>query len=173
MIETLRTGSQQRNTVVWLIVAAVFVLAFLTGQRASFTWLELLVAGLGAVVLLQRPILGLPMLLVAALFVPLDISTGTDVKLNPASLLVPVVTVLWLLDMTRHRTANVVNSPTTRPLLLFLLAGLLSLLVGRATWDPQVPVRDSFLLVQFAQWAIFVLSACAFWLTNALDKSNS
>ena len=72
--------------------------------------------------------------------------------------------------MIRRQALRLVPSPTTRPLALFLLAGLLSLLIGRATWDPSVPVRSSFLLVQLAQWAIFAFSAGAFWLTANLAK---
>ena len=53
-------------------------------------------------------------------------------------------------------------------MLLFLAASLLSLLIGRATWDPSVPVGGNFLLVQFAQWAIFAFSALAFWLAGNL-----
>jgi O-antigen ligase len=59
-----------------------------------------------------------------------------------------------------------------RPLALFLAAGLLSLLIGRATWDPAVPIRSSFLLVQLAQWGLFLFSAGAFWLTGNLIKSE-
>ena len=73
----------------------------------------------------------------------------------------------------RRRDLRLVASPTTRPLVLFLLAGLLSLLIGRATWDPLVPVSGNFLLVQLAQWAIFAFSAGAFWLTANLIKDQT
>ena len=146
----------------------MLVLAFLLGRRASPLWLGLLAAGIGGVVLLARPVLGLPALVLAALVVPLEIGTGTEVRLNPASLLVPALLAVWLLDMVRRRQVRVVASPVNRPLLLFLAAGLLSLLIGRATWDPTVPVGGNFLLVQLAQWAIFAFSAGAFWLTGNL-----
>ncbi len=55
-----------------------------------------------------------------------------------------------------------------RPWLLFLAAGLLSLGIGRATWDPAVPVQADFILVQLAQWAIFAFAALAYWLPGML-----
>ena len=172
MITTLRSKTRPHDLAVWLVSVAVLALAFLLGQRASPLWLGLLAAGIGGVALLARPVLGLPALVLAALVVPLQISTGTEVKLNPVSLLLPVMLALWLLDMVRRRQLRVAGSAVNRPLLLFLATGLLSLLIGRATWDLSVPINDNFLLVQLAQWAIFALSAGAFWLTGNLIKDE-
>ena len=79
---------------------------------------------------------------------------------------------VWLLDMVRRRAVRIAPSRTNLPLLLFLGASLLSLLIGRATWDPMVPVGDNFLLVQLAQWSIFAFSALAFWLAGNLIKDT-
>jgi len=68
----------------------------------------------------------------------------------------------------RRGQVRIVPSPVNRPLALFLAAGLLSLFIGRAIWDPFVPVKGNFLLVQLAQWAIFAFSALAFWLAANL-----
>lgn len=172
MITTLRERFPQRQLAPWLIAAAVLVLAALVGQRASSLWLGLLAAGIGGALLLAQPVLGLPALVLAALVVPIEIGTGTDVKLNPASLLLPALLALWLLDMVRRRQVRIVPSPANKPLAFFLVASLISLLIGRATWDPMVPVGDNFLLVQLAQWAIFSFSAGAFWLTANLVKDE-
>lgn len=172
MITTLRDRSRQYDFTALLIALAVLILAFLLGRRASPLWLGLLVAGIGGVALLARPVLGLPALVLAALVIPIEIGTGTDVKLNPASLLLPLLLALWLLDMVRRRQVKFAASPVNRPLLLFLVAGFLSLLIGRATWDLTVPVGSNFLLVQLAQWAIFAFSAGAFWLTANLVKDE-
>jgi ABC-type multidrug transport system fused ATPase/permease subunit len=150
----------------------VLALAFLLGSLASPTWLALIAGGIGGVVLLARPALGLFALVLAALVAPLEIGTGTEVRLNPVTLLLPAVAALWLLDGVRRRELRFVALPVNRPLLLFLGANLLSLLVGRATWDPLVPVKDNFLLVQLAQWAIFAFSALAFWLTANLAEDE-
>jgi hypothetical protein len=164
MITTLRDRSRQYNLAVTLVVVVVLALALLLGQRASLRWLALVAAGIGGLALLAQPVLGLPALVLAALVLPLEFGTGTEVRLNPASLLVPALLALWLLDGVRRRDIRLAASRATLPLLLFLAAGLLSLLIGNATWDPMVPRRGSFLLVQLAQWAIFAFSAGAFWL---------
>lgn len=160
----------------WLTPTAVTVvvltLAFLLGWRASPLWLGLLLAAAGGLALLARPVLGLPTLVIAALFVPLEIKTGTYVTLNAVALLIPTVAVVWLLNMVRHSAIHTVASETNRPLLLFLAASLLSLLIGRATWDPMIPLAANFLLVQLGQWAIIAFSALAFWLMANLVKDE-
>jgi hypothetical protein len=65
-----------------------------------------------------------------------------------------------------------VSSCLDQPLLLFLIAGLLSLLIGNVTWDPSVPRSGNFVVVQLAQWMIFAFSAGALWLTANLVDSE-
>jgi O-antigen ligase len=168
----VRCASLGRTIPRTLILAAVMALAFLLGQRASVLWLALLASGIGGVVLLLRPVLGLPALVLAALILPMEIGTGTQVTLNPAALLVPVLAVLWLVDAMHRRRVRLVASAANLPLALFLAAGPLSLLIGRAAWHPLVPVGRSFLLVQLAQWAIFAFSALAFWLAGNLVRDE-
>ncbi|MCB0254175.1 MAG: O-antigen ligase family protein [Anaerolineae bacterium] len=112
------------------------------------------------------------MAVVVALFVPLEVNTGTTVRLTAIALFIPLLSLLWLLDMVRRRT-HLVASRTNLPLLLFLVMGLVSLLVGIVTWDPTVPRNANFTLVQLAQWGIFVLSALAFWLTANLIRNEA
>lgn len=168
----LRDRFQPLSPTVVLVAAGVLSLSYLLGRQPSPLWLGLMLAGAGGLLLLAQPVLGLSVLVLAALALPLEIGTGTEVRLNPASLLVPVLTGLWLLDRVRRRDLTFASSAVNRPLLLFLVAGLLSLLVGRATWDPIVPVGGSFLLVQLAQWAIFAFSALAFWLSANLIQDT-
>lgn len=168
MLTALRDRTRQVNLTAVLVPAAVLALAAVLGQRASPLLLALTAAAIAGVVLLARPGLGLFALVAAALVLPLQFGTGTDVKLNSVTLLIPAVAGLWALDMVRRRQLRFVASSVNLPLLLFLGANLLSLLIGRATWDPLVPVKANFLLVQLAQWAIFVFAALAFWLTANL-----
>jgi hypothetical protein len=156
----------------WAVVAAVLLGAAFFGAHPSILWLALLVVGIGAIVLLQRPILGLLTLVLAALVIPLTFGTGTAVAVNPATLLVPALLTLWVLDMLRRGKVCLAPSRTNRPLWLFLLAGLLSLLIGNALWDPAVPRSDNFTIVQLAQWAVFAFSAGAFWLTGNLVRDE-
>jgi len=146
-----------------LIVGLLLGAAYL-GLQPSLRWLILLALAAGALALPRVPQAGLVGLIAAALVVPLEISTGTEVKLNVATLLVPVLFGLWLLEGVRKHELPWRASPVNRPLTLFLLAGLLSLLVGNALWDPAVPKSGNFWLVQLAQWAIFAFAALAFWL---------
>ncbi len=156
----------------WSIIFVVLVTAFYLGGHASVRSVLSLAVAMSGLVLLLYPALG-PMALVgAALFLPLEIGTGTEVKLNVVTLLVPFLLGVWLLGRVHHRDVRFSSSPLSRPLALLLLAGLLSLLIGRATWDPTVPVTDSFVLVQLAQWAIFAFSAGAFWLSANLVRDE-
>ncbi len=168
MLTPLRDRSRPTSLLTAAVALAVLALAFLLGQRASPLWLGLLAAGLGALVLLARPWLGLLVLVAAALILRLELGTGTEVRLNPVTLLIPAVTAVWLVDQLRRGRVRIAPSPVNLPLALFLAANLFSLLVGRATWDPFIPVGGNFLLVQLAQWAIFTFSALAFWLTANL-----
>ncbi len=145
--------------------------AFL-GYHAAMRWVLLLGGILGGALLLHQPELGLLALMGVALLLPLPIGTGTAVTLNPATLLVPMLLGLWLLTMLLRGQIRLAPSRTTLPLMLFLVSSLLSLLVGRATWDPLVPVSNNFLLVQLAQWAIFAFSAGAFLLTANLIQNE-
>jgi len=173
MIAALHKRSRQLDLLTALVVMAVLVLAFLLGRRASLLWPGLLLAGISGAVLLARPALGLPALILAALVVPLEFGTGTEVSLNAATLLVPAMLVVWLLAMIVRGRLHAVRSRLNRPLLLFLGASVLSLLIGIATWDPMVPRSSNFLLVQLAQWAIFAFSAGALWLTANLATGET
>lgn len=173
MIKSLRQQSQGINLWTFLIILAVLLAAVVFGMRASTRWLMLIIAALGALVLLWKPVLGLLAIVLAALLVPVNISTGTEVAINPVTLLIPAMLVVWLLDMLRRKDLRPVSSRTMLPLALFLLAGLLSLLIGNVMWDPGVPRAANFGLVQLAQWAIFAFSAAAYVLAANLIKEES
>jgi O-antigen ligase len=163
-----RLNRVRPNQLAWFIIAGVLFAAVAVGQRASVRYLGLLLLAYGGVALALRPALGLPVLIGAALLVPIGLKTGTDVELNLVSLLLPAITGLWIVQMIRKGHIALPPARANRPLLLFLGMGLVSLLIGLATWDPMVPRSERFILVQLAQWAIFAFSAFAFWLTAAL-----
>lgn len=123
---------QRRFLVTLAVISGVALAAVLLGSRASSPLVVLLLLLAGAVLLLSSPILGLPVLILASLVTTRTFSTGTAVEVNPATLLVPVVAALWLLDMMRRRKVRLAPSRVNRPLILFLLAGLLSLALGNA-----------------------------------------
>ncbi len=154
------------------MVAAVLLAAGVLGSRASLPVLALLCAGIASVVLARHPNLGLLAIIATALLVPFELGTGREVSLNLSALLVPATFALWFLMTVRHRDVHLPQSGTSKPLLLFTLASLLSLVVGTAYWDPAVPRPSNFLIVQLGQWGIFVLSSLAFWLIAALVREE-
>ena len=150
------------------MAAGVLGAAALYGFHPNLRWLMLILLSLGAVVLALRPVLGLLALVLAALVGRAKFGTGTAVAINPATLLVPTLFVIWVLYMILRRDVRLVPSRTNAPLGLFLLSGLVSLLLGTALWDPGVPHSNNLIVVQIAQWAVFAFSAAAFWLTGNL-----
>jgi len=155
-----------------LVVAGVLLASAFFGLRASTRWLMLMGVGVAGVVLVCNLRLGLFGLILAALLVPLEISTGTEVSLNAVTLLTPALFALWFIDGLRRNKLSWITSRVNRPLILFLLAALLSLLLGNALWDPAVPKSSNFWLVQLAQWYIFVVAAVALWLMAHLIRDR-
>jgi hypothetical protein len=173
MQSSIRQQLTSNNWLPWLIAPAVIGLAAVLGLRASTRWLTLLLAGVGAVLLLWRPALGLSAIVVAALLLRREFDTGSAVKLNTATLLVIAMLGVWMLQMVRAGKITLAKSRTTLPLLLFVGFGLLSLLIGNATWDPNIARSANFTIVQLAQWAIFALAAGAFLLTANLIETEA
>jgi hypothetical protein len=153
-----------------LLVLAVLGAAALIGRQASARFILLIGAGAGFLLLLQEPGLGLVALAALSFTVPFTFGTGTEVALTPPVFLIALVAGAWLVDSLRRGELRLPASRTVLPLLLFVLAGLVSLLAGRATWDPLVPQPGNLLLVQLGQWGIFALSAVIFLLTSDLGQ---
>jgi O-antigen ligase len=158
------TGSS--NILRIVVVFSVLVLAAVLGRQASVRWLLLGAVVAGLVLSLRFPSLGLVILAALSFTLPLEIGTGTEVGLTPPVFIVPAVAVLWVLDSMRRRELRLPKSRPLLPLLLFLLAGVLSLLAGRIYWDPLVPQPANLFLVQLAQWGLFVLSAVVWVVTS-------
>jgi len=168
----LRQVKVRRTWLAILIALLVLLLAYRQGRYPSPRFLTLLVAAGGVALLLQHPELGLHALVVAALAVPMRFSTGTEVMLNPATLLVPALLALWVAHGLLRRELRLAPSRAYRPLVLFLLAGLLSVGLGYVTWAPTVPRPRNILLVQLGQWAIFAFAGGAFLLAANLYQDE-
>ena len=124
---------------------------------SSIRWLALPIAALAIAAMARRPGLGLIAIIGAALLVPYQFGTGREVSLNLAVLLVPTTFAIWVLIMVRRRDIHLPRSRTTTPLLLFILASLLSLVAGNAYWDPRVPRPSNLLLIQLGRMGHFCL----------------
>ncbi len=168
-----RLTSARSSWPMLLVSAGVLTLAFLLGQRASPLWLGLIAAGIGGSIVLARPALIPPAVAAAALLSPIGIGTGTDVTLNVVSLLIPILAVVWMLKGMLRRDVRVRGRPR-QPAAAALPGRQPALTADRTRHlGSTVPVGGNFLLVQFAQWAIFAFSALAFWLAANLITDQS
>ncbi len=146
------------------IVAAVVLLSAFFGRRVSTNQLLVLTGAAGVLLLLRQPQLGLVALLVSALSVPFAIGTGTQTTLHAAILLIPVLLVVWIVDMVRRRAVRLVPSPVNAPLLAFALSATISFLAGNLPWNYFA--GQASLQAQTGGWMIFVLSAAVFLLVG-------
>jgi O-antigen ligase len=165
MIALPSSTTARRQALTALVVVLVLLFAALLGRNASARLLLLGVGAVGFLLLLRFPGLGLVALVAMTFTLPLEIGTGTEVALTPPVFVVPLIAAAWVLDGLRRRDLRLPAARPVLPLLLLLLAGLLSLLAGRVYWDPLVPQPGNLLLVQLAQWGIYVLSATVFIVT--------
>ncbi|NLE99439.1 MAG: O-antigen ligase family protein [Anaerolineales bacterium] len=174
MIERLERLLGSRRPVIWAIAGLIVVASAVLGLRASTRVLILLAVIIVALILVGKRQIGLFGLVAVTMIGRFEIGTGTEVRLNAATLLVPALLGLWLIDGLFTHEFRWAASRPNRPLTLFLLAGLLSLLIGNVIWDPAVPRSGRFWIVQLAQWGIFALSAGAFWLlaNTFRDETN-
>ena len=133
--------------------------------------LLVLVSVVGLIIIIRKPYLGMIVLIFAAVFVAISIPTGTDVVLNATVLLIPGLCAIWLLQSSQQRSLTLITSRVNRPLILFLIMSVFSLLIGNVLWDPNIPRPANLILVQLGQIAIFVLSAFAFWFMAYIAKT--
>ena len=153
----------------WLsaaIIVGVLGAAFVLGRRPNPLFIVALGGLFGALILLRWPKLGFFALVVAALAARIEVGTGTEVALNPASMIVPALLLIWLLNAVMQHDLHLAPSRTNQPLILFLALGLISILISNVIWDPTVPKSDRFIVVQLAQWAIWAFSAGIYWLVG-------
>ena len=146
----------------WPIIGGVLLLSAYLATRASPLYLAVIVGVGGTLILLKRPSLGLPALLISALVVPVAIGTGTQTPLNIAAMLIPALLALWLADMIRRRKFQLAPSRTTLPMLALVASATISLIAGTMPWD--LFARVAPITTQVAGWAIYAFSAGVFLL---------
>lgn len=169
-LNTTRTLSASGKRIDWIrpaiilgILLASAVLAYMMPSRPML----LLLIGLGPavtamIVYLKQPALGMLALVFAAMAVPLSIGTGTDTSLNPVVLLVPALTMLWVLDMALRKKAIRVYRHTSVYLVLALMAAVgLSYVVGQLSW---FDISGAGAAAQLGGLLVFVISGAAFLL---------
>lgn len=147
----------------FIILLLLLLVAYLS-YHPSQRYLILLGVVASGGILLVFPVLSPFVLIIAAVLTPFELGTGTQVALNPAVLVVPVLLMVLIVDRIRFHGLRFSPSRVNQPLVLFLVASSISLVAGNALWDTAVPRPSNFLLVQLGQLGLFFFSAAAFWL---------
>ncbi len=83
-------------------MAAVIFGAAMLSYVAPLWGTVLVLVGLGGVVLFQQPRLGLLVILLCTACIRFGVGTGSEVTLNAVTAVVPVILVVWALDMIRR-----------------------------------------------------------------------
>ncbi|GMQ79220.1 MAG: O-antigen ligase family protein [Anaerolineae bacterium] len=159
------------NPSIWLkpvLVAGMLLfsiaLPFLPGQRYYIFLLGLVPGIFFTIALLRWPGLGLPALIVASLFVPFAIGTGTETSINATIMLLSGLIGLWLLSVfVKRGQVNFVKSRTFRPLAIFLVVVVVAFFVGQLPWF-SFARQTASISAQLGGLFLFFLSAGAFFL---------
>jgi hypothetical protein len=97
----------------------------------------------------------------------ITIGTGRATPLPAGMLIVYFLTAIWFVRMAlSERKVQLKPSALNTPLLAFLVAAMISWLVGYVIWDWKVPTKANLWLVQAGQYAVFAGSVLAFLLTS-------
>lgn len=154
----------------WLIISAVIALSALIGLGYDHLPLKLLAiaaaGGLYALLALRNLPLALTVVVLVSAPSGFTLGTGRATPLPLGFLLMAFLCGVWLLRMLlEERRVRLQPSPFNRPAGLFLLAALLSWLIGNLIWDYRLYVNKNLLIVQGGQFALYLLSFGAAWLT--------
>jgi O-antigen ligase len=126
------------------------------GGRMALAIVALPLIGLVAFFLFRWPAISFPLLVVAALVVPISVSTGAQSGVNISILLCIILIGLWLLDkIALKRDLRLIPEPMFIPLLLIPVVSVVSFGFGQIDWFPLDPVP---LTAQIAGLALFILT---------------
>jgi O-antigen ligase len=172
-IRLSRLDADRRRLAIHSITAlGVLILAAATGlilPRLNTILSLLLLAGiigLGVMLyLVEKPELSLVFLLLGAFFIPLEISASASVSVNVVIFILMMITGLWVVRGLRHRQLKLIRSRTMLPMIVFLIIALISWMYGNANWDIRFPRPSNLILIQAGQYAIFLLSFVAYFIT--------
>lgn len=115
---------------------------------------------------LRRMTLALTALIVISPLINTTISTSTQSPLNLTIVIVGGLGILWLLRMLLVDKRLTMNAtPMNGLLAVFLVVAALAWLASYAMWDWRVIRPANAFTVQAGQYAMFLLSVTAFWLT--------
>jgi hypothetical protein len=150
-----------------LILSGVLAGSVILAPRVAFgsrmfTLLFLLLVGIvPTLLLLYKPMIGILLLIPSALYVPLNIGTGTGTNLSAPVLLIILLFALWMLDMVvRQKKITFISSRPFLPLFILLVIAFLAFAVGQMPWF--LYAKQASIAAQIGGLSIFILSAAAF-----------
>lgn len=147
---------------IWpLFALACLPVAAVVGMGSARA-LSLLIMGVGGIAIFAlaafHPTAAIAGLLVAAGYVRVQLSTGTESALVASLLAALAITGGWIVSMVFRRNLHLVRSPVTFPLVAFATVNVMSFVWSRATIDPRITVPPTFVRVQTASLMVTVLS---------------
>lgn len=159
------------------VVSGVFVGLALTGSKSGVYRAAVVPVSFLAVVCLvavsRNPVdWGAPLILIAALFLPFYVGTGSSSVVVDSLIMTMAVSGLWIFRLLLNRdTSDLMKTRINFPLIGFILVVIVSLVIGIVFRDPYVFVWDDFLLVQLGSTAVFVMLPIALMLVANEVKS--
>lgn len=153
----------------WFIVAVVLGLSALVGYRPNLSlWLLMVgaaAAGIFALVALRNLPAALTIVLLTSATSGVTLGTGRATPLPAGLLMIAGVVGIWIIRMMlRERRISLLPSPLNLPVFLFLMAALVSWVVGYAVWDYRLFVEKNLFIVQAGQYALFLFSFASAYL---------
>jgi O-antigen ligase len=168
----LHRGSLLRSGMILVILILAPVIGILVAKVNPLFVLILVAAPIGLLALhliLPRFELAPLIILFAAAFVPLELPTGTESRLVDSLLLTLLFTGNWLLKMLLvDKQLKLQPSPVNKPLLIFFIITIVSLIWSMVLRDPLVIVGKSVPIVQTASAVVMIMLPCAFLLVANL-----
>jgi hypothetical protein len=159
--------TSRQSLVIGLFVSCgILLLSGALGYLAERLPLMLLLGGVGGLIFSLIAIRNMPaaltLLVATSTTVGFTIGTGSQTPLPFGMLILAFLVGLWLLRMMLiERQIMLVPHPVNFPFLAFVVASLISWIVGYAVWDWRITGQNNLFLVQAGQIAIFVLTVAA------------
>jgi hypothetical protein len=152
------------------VVLAVLGLSYYLGQRPRYALpiYGAVVAAIGALFLMRYIQIGVVGLVVAALVVPIDLSTGTDSRVNAPMLVILGLSGLWLLDMiVKQGQVQFMRSRSLLSLVAMIIVAIVAFIGGQLPWFREA--QSASTAAQAGGLFLFIASALVYaWVGHHL-----
>lgn len=165
----LNQSQRMRRGLIILVLLATVALAW----HPNLLVMAAVYGAIAVWFLAQRPRWVLPALVLLGALAPTTMRAGKDGRVNAAMLVVTAFILAEVLRILVRREARLRPSPANAPWLALLAVAGFSVIAGRAQWNPWVVVKDSFWVVQLAQWSLYFLAAGAYFCSGTQLERRS